>query len=122
VVEQKEALVRGGKGSFITRFGLFFDRWQIRLYEPRYRTGSAVETVVSRAHTPSMRILLRMVGMLSWDNALALLHMGVLFGVVLHAEVVAMAYGIVMFFATAITMHTVLSTRAGTRDMERESS
>ncbi|MGZ3422901.1 MAG: CDP-alcohol phosphatidyltransferase family protein [Polyangiales bacterium] len=118
-VEQKESLLRNGKGTVVTRFGLWFDRWQIRLYEPRYPTGGAVETVVARAPTPAMRILLKMVGLLSWDNALAVLHVGVLFGAVLYAEVLAIACGIAMFVATAFAFHVVLGADTETRNLER---
>jgi phosphatidylglycerophosphate synthase len=107
-IEQKEAIVQSGKGTFITRFGLWFDRLQVRLYEPRHANDDVVETVLARASTPALRILLKMVGLLSWDNALALLHVGILFGAVLHAEVIAIAYGIAMFVATTFATHVIL--------------
>lgn len=112
-LEQKHAIVRQGNAPWITRFGIWFDRWQVRLYEPRYRGGDAVGTVLSRAETPAVRRLVKLIGILSWDNALALLHVGLLLGLVLEAQLLALAYGFVMFTSALVTMRRALGARAG---------
>lgn len=114
-LEQKYTLVRSGRATGITRFGIWFDRWQVRLYEPRYVGGNAVGTVVSRAGTPSVRFLVKLIGVLSWDNALALLHVGILFNAVLNAEFVALGYGFVMFTSALVLMRRALGTRGAAK-------
>ncbi len=107
-LEQKLAIVARGNAPWITRFGIWFDRWQVRLYEPRYAGGDAVGTVLARAHTPGVRFLVKLIGVLSWDNVLAVLHLGFLFGFVLEVQFVALAYGFVMFSTAIVTMRRVL--------------
>jgi hypothetical protein len=110
-LEQKLAIVRAGDAPWITRFGIWFDRWQVRLYEPRYVGGDAVGTVLARAHTPGVAFLVRLIGILSWDNVLALIHVGLLFGYVLEVQFLALAYGFVMFTTALVTMRRVLGKR-----------
>jgi phosphatidylglycerophosphate synthase len=110
-LEQKLAIVRRGGAPWITRFGIWFDRWQVRLYEPRYAGGDAVGAVVGRAHSPGLRFLVHLIGILSWDNALALLHVGLLFGFVLEVQLVALGYGFVLFTAALVTMRRVLGAK-----------
>jgi hypothetical protein len=110
-LEQKYALVRDGKATGITRFGIWFDRWQVRLYEPRYANGSAVETVVARSGRPAVRTLVKLIGVLSWDNGLAILHLGLLFGCVAQAEVLGLGYGVFMFVSALVLMRGALGGR-----------
>jgi len=115
-LEQKHELVRSGRAKWITRFGIWFDRWQVRLYEPRYRGGDAVGTVLARAETPGVRFLVRLIGVLSWDNVLGLMSVGVLLGHVLHVQMLALAYGFTMFTTARITMWLALGARPGERE------
>lgn len=108
----KHDLVARGQGAFITRFGIWFDGWQVRLYEPPYADESAVGTVVSRANDPKLRTFVRAVGILSWDNALAILHLGIIAGYVFEAELTALAYGFIMLPACLVLSRRALSARS----------
>ena len=77
-LEQKHELVRAGRAKWITRFGIWFDRWQVRLYEPSYHGGDAVGTVLGARAQPGVRFLVRLIGFISWDNVLGLISVGVL--------------------------------------------
>lgn len=107
-LEQKEALVRSGRAPWITRFGIWFDRWQVRLYEPRYAGGNAVAAVLTRSDRAGVRFFVKLVGILSWDNVLGLISIGVLLDRILEVEVVALAYGFVMFTTARVTIWRVL--------------
>jgi phosphatidylglycerophosphate synthase len=107
-LEQKQALVRSGGAPWITRFGIWFDRWQVRLYEPRYPGGNAVATVLARSDRAAVRFLVKLIGFLSWDNVLGLISIGVLLDRVLEVELVALAYGFVMFTTARVTIWRVL--------------
>jgi hypothetical protein len=107
-LEQKEQLVRAGRAKWITRFGIWFDRWQVRLYEPRYAGGNAVGTVVARAHQPGVRFLVKLIGFISWDNVLGLISVAVLLDRVLEVQLLALAYGFVMFTTARVTIWRAL--------------
>jgi phosphatidylglycerophosphate synthase len=110
-LEQKEALVRAGSAKWITRFGIWFDRWQVRLYEPSYRGDDAVGTVIERSQSTGVRFLVRLIGFLSWDNVLGMISLGVLLDRVLEVELVALAYGVIMFTTARVTIWRVLGGR-----------
>lgn len=107
-LEQKHELVRSGHAKWITRFGIWFDRWQVRLYEPRYAGGDAVNAVISRSHTRSVRFLVRLIGFISWDNVLGLISLAVLLDRVLEVQLLALAYGFIMFTTARITIWRAL--------------
>jgi phosphatidylglycerophosphate synthase len=107
-LEQKHELVRSGRAKWITRFGIWFDRWQVRLYEPRYAGGNAVATVVARAHRTGVRFLVKLIGFISWDNVLGMISLGVLLDRVLEVELIALTYGVVMFTTARVTIWRVL--------------
>ena len=111
-LEVKRELVRSGNTWWITRFGIWFDQWQVRLYEPRYVGGNAVKAIVSRAHTPGVRFLVKLIGFVSWDNALGLISIAVLLDRVLEVELLAVAYGFVMFTTARVTIWRVLGSGA----------
>ena len=110
-LDQKHELVRAGNANWITRFGIWFDRWQVRLYEPPYPAGNAVGTILERSQSLGVRFLVRLIGFISWDNVLGMISVGVLLDRVLEVELVALAYGIVMFTTTRVTMWRVLGRR-----------
>ena len=110
-IAQKEQLVRQGGASWVTRFGIWFDRWQVRLYEPSYRRGDAASTILERAHRPGLRFLIRVIALLSWDNVLGALSIGVLLGRVFEVGLLALAYGLVMFTTARLTIWRVLGTK-----------
>lgn len=110
-LDQKHALVRAGGAKWITRFGIWFDRWQVRLYEPSYPGGDAVGTVLDRSGSTGLRFLVKLIGFISWDNVLGMISLGVLFDRVLEVELVALVYGIVMFTTARVTIWRVLGGR-----------
>ena len=110
-LDQKHELVRAGGAKWITRFGIFFDRWQVRLYEPQYPGGNAVGTVIERSSSVGVRFLVRLIGFISWDNVLGMISLGVLLDRILEVEVVALGYGIVMFTTARVTIWRVLGER-----------
>lgn len=110
-LDQKHELVRAGTAKWITRFGIWFDRWQVRLYEPRYRGGDAVGTILSRSESTGLRFLVKLIGFISWDNVLGLISLFVLLDRVLEVEVVALVYGVVMFTTARVTIWRVLGGR-----------
>jgi len=110
-LDQKHELVRAGTARWITRFGIWFDRWQVRLYEPHYPGGDAVGTVVARSHTKGVRFLTRLIGFISWDNVLGMISLGILLDRVLEVELIGLAYGIVMFTTARVTIWRVLGRR-----------
>ena len=111
-LEQKQELVRTGGAKWITRFGIWFDRWQVRLYEPRYKGGDAVGTVVSRANNTGVRFLVKLIGFISSDNVLGMISIGVLLDRVVEVELIALAYLVVMFTLARVTIWRVLGGRA----------
>ena len=111
-LEQKRVMVRAGNASWITRFGIWFDGWQVRLYEPRYRDGDPVATVLERVHRPSLRFLVKLVGLISTDNVLGLISLGVLVDRVFEVELLAIAYALVMFTTARLTFWRVLGGRS----------
>lgn len=113
-LEQKHELVRTGRAKWITRFGIWFDRWQVRLYEPRYAGGDAVGAVISRAHRPSVRFLVKLIGFISWDNVLGMISVAVLLDRVFEVQLIALAYGFVMFTTARITIWRALGGGART--------
>ncbi len=109
-LEQKHELVRAGRAKWITRFGIWFDRWQVRLYEPRYRGGDAVGTVVARSQNIGVRFLVRLIGFISWDNVLGMISIAVLLDRILELWLIALVYGFVMFTTARVTIWRVLGT------------
>jgi CDP-alcohol phosphatidyltransferase len=107
-IEQKEQLIKKGGAHWITRFGLWFDRWQVRLYEPTVHGGEPAKTVVARAETPGMRLLVRLIGLLSWDNVLGVMSVAILLDRVFEIQLMALAYGPLMFTTARITIWRVL--------------
>lgn len=111
-LEQKRELVRSGRATGITRFGIWFDRWQVRLYEPRYAGADPVGVVLARSHEPGVRFLVKLVGFISWDNVLGLISVAVLLDRILEVQLLALAYGFVMFTTARFTIWRVLGGRA----------
>jgi hypothetical protein len=106
--------VSNGGARWITRFGIWFDRWQVRLYEPRFHGDDAVRTVLERSQSTGVRFLVKLIGFISWDNVLGMISLGVLLDRVLEVELVALAYGIVMFTTARVTVWRVLGRRGNT--------
>jgi len=103
-VEQKYETVRAGRDNWLTDFGLWFDRWQVRLYETPYADGDAVGAVLSRVHRPGLRLLVRLVGLISGDTLLAVISVGILLDRVLSGVLIAVVYGLSMVAVARFTM------------------
>lgn len=110
-LEAKRALVAAGRADALTRFGVCFDAWQVRLFDAR----SAPERLRARAATRSVRALRVAVSLLAWDNALAILNVGVLFDRVLVASIAAIAFGAFMLLVTFVCAHRATLRREGAR-------
>jgi phosphatidylglycerophosphate synthase len=110
----KEQLARAGGARWITRFGIWFDRWQVRLYSANVRNGDTAATITARAGTPAMRVLVRLIGLLSWDNMLGAISIGVLLDRIFEVELLALAYGLLMFTTTRVVSWRVLGKRGVT--------
>lgn len=109
-LESKLAIVRAGNAPWITRFGIFFDRWQLRLYAPTTRADAA-ETIIARAGSPGVRALVVMIGLMSWENALSVMTFALLFDRVLETQLFALAYGVSMFTLVRVMIWRVLRDR-----------
>jgi hypothetical protein len=102
---RKKALVASGKSRWLDRFGVWFDGWQVRLFEPRVKKSEPSRD------DPAMPKLVLLVSLLSWDNALALLHLGVLGSRILEACAIAVGYGLVLGTTTIVLSRRVLGGR-----------
>jgi phosphatidylglycerophosphate synthase len=102
---RKKALVARGESRWLDRFGVWFDGWQVRLFEP-----SKKDAEPSASH-PVMWKLVLAVSLLSWDNALALLHVGVLTSRIFEACAIAIGYGLVLGTTTILLSRRVLGGR-----------
>ena len=110
-LEQKEAIVRVGGAPWITRFGIWFDRWQIRLYAPTVANDDRAAAVIAASDSFGMKVLVRVIGLLSWDNALAFMSVAILLDRVLEIELLCLAYGVVMFTTARVMLWRVIGKR-----------
>jgi phosphatidylglycerophosphate synthase len=93
LAEKRAAIARGG-APWIVRFGAWFDGWQVRLFEPR-----APLAVDARERSGA---LVAIVSLLSWDNALAILHVGVATDRLAALSCAAIAWGVVLLALTLL--------------------
>jgi hypothetical protein len=107
-LRQKKALIESGKGTVLGYWGVYFDCFQVLLYEVRPDHGDAVGTIRRRAASPGMRRFANMLGWLSFDNGLSLIHIGLLAGLFWETELFVLAYTIVIWLSTMITARIVL--------------
>ncbi|HEY8075548.1 MAG TPA: CDP-alcohol phosphatidyltransferase family protein [Labilithrix sp.] len=103
---RKKALVASGTSRWLDRFGVWFDGWQFRLFEP-----SVKQSEPAPSHVTMPKLVLA-VSLLSWDNALAILHVGVLTAHVVVACAIAVGYGLVLGTTTILLARRVLGGRA----------
>lgn len=109
-LESKLAIVNAGNAPWITRFGIWFDRWQVRLYTPTVK-GDAAQRVIERSGSAGMRWLVRIVSLMSWDNVLGFMTIAILLDRVYEVQLFALAYGFCMFTLARIMMWRVLGER-----------
>ncbi|MBX3227731.1 MAG: CDP-alcohol phosphatidyltransferase family protein [Labilithrix sp.] len=113
-LRQKKALIEGGKGTLLGYWGVYFDCFQVLLYEVRPENGDAVGVIRRRAASPGMRRFAGLLGFLSFDNGLTIMHLGVLTGLFFETELFIVAYAFCMWITTMIGARVVL------RDVEAE--
>jgi phosphatidylglycerophosphate synthase len=106
-LEIKRVAARAKKAGPLTEWGIWVDRWQLVYWETKYANGDPVKTVLERAHRPGVQLMTRFVGLMSWDNGIFLIHLGLLTGYVLESWALAVAYGLTM-----IVMGRVMATLA----------
>ena len=109
-LRQKKALVESGKGSFLGYWGLYFDAFQILLYEVRPANGDAVGVIRARANDPAFRRFASLLSFLSFDNGAGFLHVGALTGLFFQSEMFVLAYATFMWLSTMILARLVLRT------------
>jgi hypothetical protein len=107
-LRQKKALIESGKGSALGYWGVYFDCFQVLLYEVRPSHGDAVAEIRRRAASPAMKKFASLLGLLSFDNGLCFLHLGVLTGCFFQSLLVGLAYSFTMWITVMITARFVL--------------
>lgn len=107
-LRSKKELIDSGKGTALGYWGVYFDCFQVLLYEVRPVHGSAVGEIRRRAASPGMKKLAGILGFLSFDNGLTLLHLGVLTGLFYESLVAALLYSITMWISVMVTARFVL--------------
>jgi phosphatidylglycerophosphate synthase len=120
-LRQKKALIESGKGTFLGYWGIYFDGFQILLYEVRPANGDPVSVIRRRANDPQLRRFASLLSLLSFDNGVCILHIGVLTGLFLQSQVFALVYAFVMWISTMVFARIVLRGVPAT-DMETQSS
>lgn len=107
-IEEKKALVAGGKGSALAYWGIYFDSFQVWLYDVKPVSGDPVHVIRSRAHDPAFRRFAALLALLSFDNGLAILHVGLLTACLFQSQLAAVAYAVVLWTSTMISARLVL--------------
>jgi phosphatidylglycerophosphate synthase len=102
-LEAKRVAAAANQAGAVTNWGIWVDRWQLVFWETKYASGHPVKTVLDRAHRPGVQIMARVVGLMSWENGIFLIHVGLLTGHVLASWVAAVAYGLTMIVVGRIT-------------------
>lgn len=107
-IEEKKALVASGKGPALAYWGIYFDSFQVWLYDVKPVGADAVTVIRSRAHDPAFRRFAALLAFLSFDNGLAILHVGLLSACLFQSQLAALAYAVVLWTATMIFARLVL--------------
>lgn len=107
------------KAGALTNIGIWVDRWQYIYWDPTYANGDPVKTILGRANRPGLRFMVRLAGMMSWENGIFLMHVGLLTGHVTEGWIAGTAYGLLAIIVGRVTAWLTL---AGTTREEREAS
>lgn len=107
-LRQKKAAFDGGNKTALAYWGIYFDCFQVLLYEVRPSSGDAVGVMRQRAASPGMRRFAGLLGFLSFDNGLTLLALGVLSGYLWQSELFILGYCVLMWLTTMISARIVL--------------
>lgn len=111
-IRLKKALIEGANPTFLAYWGVYFDAFQVLLYEVRPKGEHAVESIRRRAHGGALPRFGKLISFLSFDNGLGILHLGVLTGLFVESELFALAYAVVMWASVMIAARVVLGTRS----------
>ncbi|MBX3209909.1 MAG: CDP-alcohol phosphatidyltransferase family protein [Labilithrix sp.] len=109
-IRHKKALIESGKGTFLGYWGVYFDCFQVLLYEVRPENGDAVAVIRARANDPHLRRFASLLSFLSFDNGVGILHVGALTGLFLESQLFALGYAVFMWISTMILSRLVLRT------------
>ncbi len=107
-IRVKRRLIESGKGTFLGYWGVYFDCFQILLYEVRPVRGEPVSVIRARATDPQFRRFASLLSFLSFDNGLGILHLGVITGLFLECQIFALGYAVFMWLSTMIFARVVL--------------
>jgi len=108
-IEEKKALVASGKAPALAYWGLYFDSFQVWLYDVKPENGTAVSVIRAKVHDPKFRRFAALLALLSFDNGLAIIHVGLLSACLLQAELVTWGYCVVLWTATMVLARRVLT-------------
>jgi hypothetical protein len=111
---EKRAAIANKTGGALAYWGVYFDRFQIWLYDRRDRPGDehVVDTIRGRARrSPWVRRFAKFIAFVSWDNGLFLVHLGLLTGAVLELEIFACVWAIVLWTVAIASGRTLLRPR-----------
>ncbi|MFO0665295.1 MAG: CDP-alcohol phosphatidyltransferase family protein [Polyangiaceae bacterium] len=125
-------------GSFVYRFGQFFDWWQIMVLSPRSRPiilsrlarelgkerkarsgddgSEEISAIRASANTSRFRWSLRVLSWVTGDNAITVFNIGILSGMVLATEKAVILSGFSMMFLGAIVGRLFM--RSAIRDLK----
>ncbi len=106
------------KPGLLTHVGIWVDRWQYIYWDPTYANGDPVKTIQERSERPALRFMTRLVGMMSWENGIFIMHLGLVTGFVTGGWLAGTAYGLLMIIVGRITAWLTL---AGTVDSKSAS-
>lgn len=107
-LRQKKELIESGKGSLLGYWGIYFDCFQVLLYEVRPKNGDAVSVIRARATDPQFRRFASLLSFVSSDNGLVILHVGVLTGMLFESQLFALFYAVLMWLSTIVFARIVL--------------
>jgi hypothetical protein len=111
-LRHKRELIETGRGTLLGYWGVYFDGFQVLLYEVRPKKGDPVTALRSRAEDAGLRRFVWLLSFLSFDNGLVILHLGVLTGLFWQAELLTVGYCIVLWLTTMISARVFLGRRA----------
>lgn len=97
---EKKAAIANKTGGALAYWGVYFDRFQIWLYDRRDRPGDehVVDTIRGRAREGRwVSRFSKLIAVVSWDNGLFIVHLGLLTGAVLELEIFACVWAIVLW-------------------------
>lgn len=107
---EKRAAIADRTGGALAYWGVYFDRFQIWLYD--VESEDVVATIRRRAETPQVRRFASLVSWLSWDNGLFIVHLGLLTGALLPFELLALGWALALWTLSIFMGHRLLRPEA----------